>query len=698
MAATLRGLVLDSERGAPVPHAVITINGVVHAEADSAGKFLIEGLPEGPAKIKVEHVAYMPWERSSHLKEKRPTELAIRLRLRVQTIAPVEIGATRPDPSVPQGKRTITAMQIRKAAGGVATDPLRVVQSLPGSAAAGDDFSNRYVVRGGDPEENTVLFDDYLLLQPVHLEGFTSVIYDDLVGSVDLYPGALPPRFGDALSSVTLLGVARPDSSRGFFRYDLGSIALGGQTSKGGTRAVGSARTSFYNLIVRRPPGVKTRSFQDVAGKVTHAGDRLETSATLLRTRDRETGDVDRSIDAYLVGLRIGGLPGLNRWLVGLSASDRNSDTQANRRPKTQIKGDLQRLTASAEMLRNFSPTLQGRMDAEARNERFDDSLVRHADAGGFVSVEGTSVATVASVSAGLRAEKIPFTTGTPISPYVSFRVRGLGRFTPGGAFRIVRQSPFALNEFYEVAGLPVNAGELLTMAKDKVEPLRADHYSVSLETEFGGGYSAGIEAYQKHYDNLLTWQTYDDPNPITWGKIIASTIANDGSGSGTGCEITLRRERGRVTGIASYSFSRTRKREGPATEMHPSDYDRPQMFQVALDVPVRGGTSFAFAYRASSGRPITPLGVGRYGQVGLVDQSMINSERLPSFRRLDVKLEHRVKDSKHDAFFYLDVLNILNRYNVVDLIQFAGGNATIVRIENQGVKILPVAGFGFYF
>ncbi len=686
-AATFRGRVVESEHGTAVPHAFVTINGTVHAEADSSGWFKIDDLPEGPAKIKIEHVAYMPWEREVRLRESRPTELAIRLRLRVQTIEAVEIGATRPDPSVPQGKRTISAMQIRRAAGGVATDPLRVIQALPGSAAAGDDFSNRYVVRGGDPEENTVLYDDYFLLQPVHLEGFTSVIYDDLVSSVDLYPGALPPRFGDALSSVTLLGSARPEKNRRFFRYDLGSIALGGQLARDETYAVAAARTSFYNLIVRRPPGVKTRSFQDFAGKAIHDGDRVGTSATVVATRDRETGDVDRAIDSYLAGVRIGSLPGLNSWQAGVSLSNRTSDAKV-KRPRSETKGDLQRLGVTGGVLRNISPSLQTRFDGEARQERFDDSVHRRSAAGGFLSAEGTYAASLASISAGARVEKIPFTKTNPVSPYVSFRVRGLGRITPGGAYRIVRQSPFALNESYEVAGLPVDAGRLLSLVENDLEPLRADHVSGSLEADLGGGLSAGIEVYRKRYDQLLTWKNKDKTY-----EPVDSTIANGGSGKGVGCEITLRRERGRVTGVASYTIARTRKREGPATEMNAADHDRPRMLQVSLDIPVRGGTSFAVAYRASTGRPITPL-----GDEGRLDPSVINSQRLPSYRRLDLKLEQRILQSKTEAFLYLDVLNILNHKNVVDLIQFVGSGGRIVRIQSQGVRILPVAGFGFYF
>jgi hypothetical protein len=74
-----------------------------------------------------------------------------------------------------------------------------------------------------------------------------------------------------------------------------------------------------------------------------------------------------------------------------------------------------------------------------------------------------------------------------------------------------------------------------------------------------------------------------------------------------------------------------------------------------------------------------------------------INGQRLSYYARLDAKLEHRVFGDKRDAFLYLDVLNLLNRKNVVDKTYFVEGGE-VYAIVSQGVRITPIAGFGIYF
>jgi hypothetical protein len=112
------------------------------------------------------------------------------------------------------------------------------------------------------------------------------------------------------------------------------------------------------------------------------------------------------------------------------------------------------------------------------------------------------------------------------------------------------------------------------------------------------------------------------------------------------------------------------------------------------MEVAVRGGTGLSFAYRAASGRPITPLIPIGGGEIA---PGEVNSERLPSYHRFDVKIEHQIEGKKHKAFLYLDVLNVTNQRNIVDLIQFLGAGGRVVRIYTHGVGIMPVAGFGFY-
>lgn len=709
-AATIEGRIIDLETKQPVAMAAVFVGTTARTESDTDGLFRVESLPAGEYVIRVEHVGFEPWKRNQRVSEAGPNRISVRLQPRLTTLEPIDVTSARPDPSVPQGKRTMTAMTVRRYAGTVATDPLRAIQAMPGAAAAGgDDFSDRYVIRGGDPEENLVLFDGYPLLQPIHLEGFTSVVYDDLIGTVDVYPGALPPRFGDALSSVTTLGAAQPKRKRGYFRYDLGSVALGGENPGKEVVVIGAGRFSFYNLLLRRPPNIRHRSFQDLATKIAFPGERTETALTAVVSRDRETGNLDRSADAYMFGARFGSRPGPRTAKFGVFATRRDRTTllkDKNDRALEKTEADLKRIGLTTEAVWSFGPNGQARYDAGWQSDDFTGlnetkpgtvNATRvtgtHKGSGGFLAAEGTWSARVAALSAGGRIEKIAFTKSIPVSPYASIRFRQFGRVVPGVGYRITRESPFPLYDNPQVAGLSVDANELLEAARSQIVPQQATHVSGSCEITVGGGFEAVIEGYEKRYERLMTW-TYNSEN-----RYAIDQVRDEGEGRGRGLEFTLRRDVGSIaTGWATYSLSETKKREGPSTSLRPADFDRPRMAQLALSVPIRGGTTISFAYRAASGRPLTPLvRAPDPNPDNVLIPGTINSERLPYYARLDAKLEHKVIGDKRDAFFYIDVLNLLNRKNVVDVTQdvFAG---EVYRIVSQGVRITPIAGFGVYF
>jgi hypothetical protein len=408
-----------------------------------------------------------------------------------------------------------------------------------------------------------------------------------------------------------------------------------------------------------------------------------------MGSRDRESGEITTSIDDYLVGARTGVSEGSWQWHVSASAADSKREMSSYVspfQPRSESRGDYLRTTAGADLMWRHGPNLEIRADGEGRNDRFKGLTTSNVAPGGYFSTEGTWTGSLGGISIGGRFEKIAFTQGTALSPYASVRFRGAGPFVPGLAWRIVRESPFTMIETPEVAGLPLDPENLLEAGRDRLPPMQAAHLSGTCDISLGRGFTGAIEAYRKEYSRLLTW-----PDPA---KPLVGLAAN-GTGNGTGASLSLRREGRGTTGNISFTLSRTRRREGPATSLRPADYDQPRMLQAAFDVPIHGGTGLSFAYRASSGRPITRLSALPNGDLVLAGE--INGDRLPNYSRLDAKIEHRVT-GKSNAFLYLDVLNLTNRLNVVDIIQFVGGGGEIVRLPSQGVRILPVAGFGFYF
>lgn len=80
-------------------------------------------------------------------------------------------------------------------------DIFRSLQLLPGVSATNENSSGLYV-RGGQPQENLVLFDGIKVYNVDHFFGFFSAFNANAIKSVDLYKGAFPSKYGGRLSSV----------------------------------------------------------------------------------------------------------------------------------------------------------------------------------------------------------------------------------------------------------------------------------------------------------------------------------------------------------------------------------------------------------------------------------------------------------------------------------------------------------------
>ncbi|WP_367390926.1 carboxypeptidase-like regulatory domain-containing protein [Lewinella sp. LCG006] len=87
---------------------------------------------------------------------------------------------------------------------GGATDVLRNLQLLPGVAAF-NDGSAALQVRGGNAEENLLLWDGMLLYGVDHFFGAFSAVNGALVSSVKLYKNTYPISYGGRTSSVVVM-------------------------------------------------------------------------------------------------------------------------------------------------------------------------------------------------------------------------------------------------------------------------------------------------------------------------------------------------------------------------------------------------------------------------------------------------------------------------------------------------------------
>ncbi len=163
-------------------------------------------------------------------------------------------------------------------------DLMRILHQLPGTQTGTDGFGGLYV-RGGNADQNLVLFDGVPIYNPYHTLGIYSIFDYRMVRKVRYLRGQFPARFGGRISSVVDVRT-KEGNNKAFHGY--GSIGLvatrlaaEGPLLKNKTAFFLSGRRSHLDPFLKsyskkdradeNASGFYNYSFGEVVGKLNHA-------------------------------------------------------------------------------------------------------------------------------------------------------------------------------------------------------------------------------------------------------------------------------------------------------------------------------------------------------------------------------------------------------------------------------------------
>lgn len=215
--ATLEGEVRDRGSERPVAGATVTVvvAGKSRQVASTAdGSFRLRDVPAGQGAIRFEAPGYVPYVvKDVPLRDERPVILKIRLQPGIAAVPEARITADRPSrlAQTETSRRSFTGEEIARVAG-ARNDPVLAIGNTAGVKAAG--LSGAPAVRGGGPADNRYLIDGIEIGNPYHFGGLVSVFNAGTISRVDLYSGALPARYGNALSAVIDIETRQPRADR----------------------------------------------------------------------------------------------------------------------------------------------------------------------------------------------------------------------------------------------------------------------------------------------------------------------------------------------------------------------------------------------------------------------------------------------------------------------------------------------------
>ncbi len=594
---------------------------------------------------------------------------------------------------------------------GANQDILRSLSYLPGIVTR-SDFSSQLYVRGGGPEQNLVLIDGIMISSPYRLGTFVSAFNPDLVENIQLLPGGFPAQYGNRLSSV--LDIKYRNGSRDRYRLSSNTSLINTSSAFEGPLFgedggfIVSFRRTYYDLVLNQiaDDDVAFPYFYDIQSKLDYdfseklRGElHFSNSTGGFKLLSEKEEDDPESLD---LNLRDESGDGLLSFTLGYRPMDnfdlRTQAARLYRNEEFRIDGDFE-LDVDINGYRNslkqdaiYTPDddtyrfLFGweyhRTYADFSWELVaDDSLDRDAPpgdqniflpkqdvfdyegdeifAGGYLSYEQKSWENVRP-TVGFRYDYSDFVDKAKFSPRLSVN------------FKLDPQNTLKLawgyyHQFlsYEIMSEKGYFPE--TWRNSGLDAERAVHYLVGWEHIYDINWKFRLDMYYKYLSDLLV--DFEDTTLIP---------VNAGRGDAEGIELYLEKQKtedSRLSGWISYSLSRSwTETDWSAYYMV---YDQRHTLNVIADYKFSSKFSLGATWRFGSGMPYTPV-VG-VNEITVVDSisgeevpvdwrpiyGEINSQRYPSYHRLDIRANFNFKWLSLPWTAYIEIINAYNNKNV---------------------------------
>ena len=585
---------------------------------------------------------------------------------------------------------------------GTNDDPLQALITLPGTAV-NDDFQGGVAIRGTRPGDNTYRIDFMQVGYLFHF-GTGSVVDGDLVDGFTFYPAAFGARYQDVIGGAIDVRTRSPkrDDLHGLLDINLvhaGFLVEGpvGEHQRG----YFSARKSYYDLVLE--PYIDTindgedddidlvqlPAFYDYRGRyqIDLGDSRLE---VLL---DGADDDVELLYqDSTTEVLQDPALAGAHRFAlayhrqaVSFMLDGERDDSQEGQplevgvaRNVSEFKARLGGAGTVDSVVTDVSVRLQATTDI-GRHRWIYGGTVTDLDVDYDVVLRDTGCT---EFEVDCRFSAAETTTARDVlgfqrtRAFVEDQIR-LGdnwRLTLGSAYtrdNYLKRDAFEPRASLSWRVLPKTTVSIATgryhqlpafeyietnLGNPNLEYLRADHYVVGVDHVFETGWSLSTEIYKKESRNLVT------ANAV-------SRYDNDGVGESVGAEILLRGHFGpRLIGWASISYSRAEREDSATGAQFDFEYDQPFIASIVAKYRMNETISFSGKAWYHSGPPHSPIVGGEpdpdnpgsflpvYGE--------INSERLPSYLRIDLRADWQPA-GWNDSTLYFELQNATNHRNV---------------------------------
>ena len=730
--ANFAGLLRERGTRLPMPGVLVTVfrdDGEkamgFEATTDEKGAFTFFDLAAGDWKVLIEAPGYYPYRTTETIKVSERIDVVYHVERGNYNPYDVTVTATRPRKEV--SRTVITAQELDKVPGTFG-DSLAVVQNFAGVARP-PPLTGLLIIRGSAPQDSQVFADGAQIPLIYHFGGLRTVLPVGVIDSLDFYPGNFSSMYGRATGGVVDVRIKKlqPKKIGGYADVNLfdtgvyleaplgdkGGIAIAGRRSyidallnatvpsDAPVNLITAPRYYDYQLLANyrpapahdfrlfvfgsddrleilfRNPGALTAQINNnqlsfsttfYRSLITYnfiPNDWFENSFKVAQGRnwvDAKFGQVQFNLNTYVSQVRDSARFKLGEGLTLVAGFDgmfAKTDVFV-RAPLPPKEGEPpgppnlnNLLTTNQKGVLDFWPAFFG--EAEIRPTK------------GLL------------VLPGARFDYLAFAKEYVTQPRLTARWSIVEPFTVKGGVGLFSQDPTP-DEVNKDFGNP------------NLKSQKAWHYSAGFEYKPRPHLTIDLTGFYKDIYNLVS--RTDEVVMDGQGMMRPLRYNNSGKGRAMGLELMVRHDfTNNFSGWLAYTLSQSKRLDAADPNWRLFDFDQTHILAVVGSYQLPRNWLIGGRFRLVSGNPITPVTGAVYNAANdryYPSYGEVNSERLPFFHQLDLRVDKRWIYNGWILNVYLDIQNVYNRSNTEDFdynFNYRQSN------PQQGLPILPILG-----
>jgi hypothetical protein len=618
------------------------------------------------------------------------------------------------------------------------------------------EANNALIVRGGNNDQNLVLFDGVPVYNPLHIPGWFSIFNKNAVSSLNLIKGGISAKYGGRLSSVI-----QTESKKGNLKSWHGSASLSpfageftleGPLVKNKLSFIVSGRRTFTDFLVSSVQNLllpnstndfnlyffdlnvglrykisPTRSLDLVS---YYGGDRgyirsrsdIEGSTTIIERNNNELL-WSNSLNSltYRTLLR-------NRLLATISAKysaygfdyQNNYHIQITEAESDYVKSNEVR---HKDGIRDFRITsdfnyhvfsgFQLNFGAGYVNYKFVPANTRHLQVINDEPIVDTSLIASEFISdelfgyteAILQKKKSKLHIGARMvyfksdKSYIYLEPRLKWAYYPKQrmsfylAYNALRQNVFSIT-----ANDPGLTYSIWLPINDEMEPLEVQQFELGYQVAFRNGPSLQMSSYYKLFKNLPDYQT-------NISDFIIEKDLTIGSGMAKGLELGIQQELPKFSYWLSYTLAKSTRTFDKINggEEYPFRFDRRHDASLVSSLKLNNKWRMGITWIYSSGNYVT-LPVSRVlvkidGDLFVIENfDKRNNFQLPDYHRMDIGFSNSKKKKKGVRTWTYTIYNVYNQQNPYYINLSFNSEGTPVLQQVNLLPLLPSIQYAYKF